>query len=129
MAAGAGPEPFVEGIRRRALRSRRREAPSIIGLRACWRASRTPCYAPRRPRAVEDDPGGEVLGEVLEAVLDPGGDEEHVAGRERDALAAHEERPAPARDDVELVPVVGRLAVSASGRVVAELHAAVLHDE
>src|SRR5262249_23462026 len=58
-----------------------------------------------------------------------GGDEEHVAGAEGDALAPDEERAAPACDQVEFVLIVRRLGVRAPRRIVSELHAAVLHEK
>jgi hypothetical protein len=79
--------------------------------------------------ALLTDPRREVVGEALEAMLDLRGDEEHVARPEGDALPAHEERAAPARDHVQLVLIVRRLRVGAPWRVVPELHAAVLHEE
>src|SRR5262249_19000790 len=90
-------------------------------------AARLRLLAPRR--AVEDDPGREVVGEALETVLDVRPDEQHVTRAEGDALAADEERAASARDHVELVLVVGRLGIGATRRVVPEFHAAVLHEE
>jgi hypothetical protein len=62
-------------------------------------------------RAVEDDPDGEVVGEVLEPVLNSRGHEDEVSGFERIATAiVKEHAPAP-HDDVDLVLDMRRLAV------------------
>src|SRR5699024_8810103 len=61
--------------------------------------------------AVEDHPGGKVLAEVLEPVLDLGRHEEQVAGAERGAHAPVHELPRTADNDVDLVARVRLLPV------------------
>ena len=65
--------------------------------------------------SVEDDPDGQVVGEVLEAVLDPGGDEQEVAGAEAVPGRAVDEPALAPHHDVHLVPAVRRLGIDATG--------------
>jgi len=65
--------------------------------------------------APEDGPGGEVGGEVDEAVVLAGGDEEDVAFDEGEASVFDLEGAGAFHDDVELVLCVGGLVVAASG--------------
>ena len=69
-------------------------------------------------RTPEDGPGDEVGGEVDEAVVFSGGDEEDVAfdeGKERGFLFSDLEGAGALHDDVELVLCVGALVVAAAG--------------
>src|SRR5215204_4623777 len=76
-------------------------------------------------RAVEDDPNGEIVGEVFEAVLGPSRHEQHVARTEGMALRPVDERPGSTDDHVQLVAGMRRLRVGAAGSVDLDLHAPV----
>src|SRR5215204_5139783 len=76
-------------------------------------------------RAVEDDPNGEIVGEVFEAVLGPSRHEQHVARTEGMALRPVDERAASTDDHVQLVAGMRRLRVGAAGSVDLDLHATV----
>src|SRR5262245_28384784 len=65
--------------------------------------------------SVEDDPHGEVLGEILAPVFRSGGDEDEVAGLERISAAVVKEDAPAARDDVDFVLFVGGLTVGGHG--------------
>ena len=58
-------------------------------------------------RTVEDDPDGEIVGEILEAMLGMGGGEAHVAGPDRRQLAVDPIEPRAGGDDI-CGPSVGR---------------------
>src|SRR5262245_9420073 len=64
-------------------------------------------------RAVEDDPSGEIVAEVLEPVLDARGDEQRVAGGEVLALAGHDEIAAAGDHEIDFVAIVRGLRVTA----------------
>src|SRR4051812_10584206 len=68
-------------------------------------------------RSVEEDPDGEVRGEILEPVRLAGGGEQERAGLNGVAIHAVKEPTSPAGDDVHLVPVVWPLRVVAVRRV------------
>lgn len=79
----------------------------------------------------EDGPGGEVRGEVDEAVVLAGGDEEDVAGdegEERGFLSSDLEGAGAFHDDVELALCMGGLVVAASGSEDEDGHGAVGED-
>src|SRR5210317_783691 len=77
-------------------------------------------------RSPEDDPGGEVVGEVDKAVFDAGTHEERIAGRKVNIFTVQEEHTTAGMHDVELVLRVRLLIISADGTIIAELHGAML---
>jgi hypothetical protein len=74
----------------------------------------------------KDDPGGEVVREILEAVVDPGRHEERVAGREVLPLPVIEERALARHDDIKLVALVRPLPVPPDRPVDAHIPVAVI---
>lgn len=71
-------------------------------------------------RPVEQDPDGEIMGELLKTVFDARRHEEEIARRKSRSLISMYELAASVHDDVHLVAIVWLLWVVASWRV--ELH-------
>lgn len=65
-------------------------------------------------RAVEEDPDGQILGEILEAMNLPGGREEERSGLKGVSRHAIKEPATPSGDDVDFVLPVRRLRVLAT---------------
>ena len=68
-------------------------------------------------RTIEEDPDEEVVAEILEAVLDPGGREEKISGFEGMALAGVEVGPSTLSHKINLVARVRSLRICFPGCV------------
>src|SRR2546421_4702601 len=68
-------------------------------------------------RTIEDYPNGEVRREILEAMDLPSRDEDKGAGFDRVLPTAVKELAFPARDEVDLLPIVRLLRIVALGGV------------
>ena len=70
--------------------------------------------------AIEEHPGREVVTEIYESMLLSRGDEQHVSRAKRGFFPFAQETPVSGGDDVNLVPRMGNLTVSAARRI--QLH-------
>src|SRR5580692_9374930 len=79
-------------------------------------------------RAVKYTPQSDVLGNVLELMLDPRSDEQEVARLEPVSLAVVNEYSSAANDEVNLVLCMRRLLVRAQGEAKGYVESAALQD-
>src|SRR5688572_18961972 len=79
-------------------------------------------------RAVEEHPDHQVIGELLEPVVDPGGDEEHVARPETMPLGPVPELATPSDNRIHLITRVGRLGIVPAWCIELDAQSAVLEE-
>jgi hypothetical protein len=86
------------------------------------------CWDLATMRAVKYTPQGDVLGNVLELMLDPRSDEQEVARLEPVSLAVVNEYSSAANDEVNLVPCMRRLLARAQREAKGYVESATLQD-
>jgi hypothetical protein len=96
-----------------------------LGQRGAWVPSF--CRFPAL-RAVKEHPDYQVVGELLEPVLDPRGNEENVAGPEALALGTIPEVTGASNHGIHFIPRMGRLGIVPPRSVELDTQSAVLEE-